>query len=276
MKIFDKTILLTGASGGIGQAIAKELAERGAKLLLTGRKLESLTALKNQLAHPEKHKIIIADITNDKGRQILFNHCLSETQDDGKQGIDILINNAGISEFEFLENQSDASIENIINTNLTSPILLSKLLLPLLKSKSQAALVNIGSSFGSIGYPGFSTYCSSKFGLHGFTEALRRELSDSNIKVSYLAPRATNTSINNNNVVSMNKKLGNAMDDPHVVALAVVKTIEKETIKDKFIGWPEKLFVRINALIPALVDSNLKKQLITIRYYANTNANTKS
>lgn len=264
MKVNNKTILITGASGGIGQSIARVLAEHGAKLLLSGRNAESLIQLRSQLCNPEQHDVVAADITTEEGRYKLLDHCVAE-----KNGIDVLINNAGISGFEFLENQKSCIIEKIIDTNLLSPILLTKLLLPLLRTKPQAAIINIGSSFGSIGYPGFAAYCSSKFGLHGFTEALRREISDSSIKVSYLAPRATHTAINNNSVVSMNEKLGNAMDKPEVVALAVLKTIEKESIIEKFIGWPEQLFVRINGVLPALVDSSLKKQLETVRQFAN-------
>ncbi len=260
MKVNDKTVLLTGASGGIGKAIAVELAKRGAWLVLTGRNEVALNKLKNALENPSRHEVMVADINNASDRKLLTVQC---------GHVDILINNAGISDFEFLEYQREDVIEKMFTTNLLSPVYLTRMFLPILQNKKEAAVVNIGSSFGSIGFPGFASYCASKFGLHGFTEALRRELADTKVKVLYVAPRATKTDINKMSVVTMNEALGNAMDDPEVVARIVADAIEKKSIKDKFIGWPENLFVRINALLPALVDSNLKKQLATIKQHAD-------
>jgi short-subunit dehydrogenase len=141
-------------------------------------------------------------------------------------------------------------------------------LLPLLKQQDDSQIVNIGSTFGSIGYPGFGAYCASKFGLRGFTESLRRELSGSGMQVSYIAPRATDTDLNSDNLVAMNDALGTAMDKPSLVANEVMQIINTPSGADKFLGWPEKLFVRINALLPSIVDSSLRKQLPIIRRYA--------
>ena len=147
-------------------------------------------------------------------------------------------------------------------------MLLTQELLPLLQEQEDARVINIGSTFGSIGYPGFSAYCASKFGLRGFTEALRRELADTGTRVSYIAPRATRTALNTDTVVAMNDELGTAMDDPSQVANEVLAAIHGSARTDKFIGWPEKIFVRINALLPAVVDSSLRKQLPIIRRFA--------
>ena len=156
----------------------------------------------------------------------------------------------------------------MLDINLLSPILLCQEMLPLLGKQAVARIINIGSTFGSIGYPGFSAYCASKFGLRGFTEALRRELDGSAVQVSYIAPRATRTELNSDAVVAMNAELGTAMDDPDAVAAAVIRSIVGSRRSDQYIGWPEKLFVRINALLPGLVDNSLRKQLPVIRRFA--------
>ena len=98
--------------------------------------------------------------------------------------------------------------------------------------------------------------------------ALRRELDGSGISVSYVAPRATRTDLNSRAVVEMNTALGTAMDDPALVADAVMSTIRASRRSDKYLGWPEKLFVRVNALFPRLVDNSLRKQLPIIRRFA--------
>ena len=131
----------------------------------------------------------------------------------------------------------------------------------------RSLVVNLGSTFGSIGYPGFSAYCASKFALRGFSEALRRELADTEMKVLYIAPRATRTSMNSAQVVAMNDELNVAMDDPLEVADQVAQAIIRER-EELYLGWPEKLFVRLNSLLPRVVDQALRKQLPIIQRFA--------
>jgi len=265
MDVRGNHIVLTGATGGIGRAIATELSKDGARLILVARNEQKLSDLVAELGSTD-HRAISADLSDDDGRRRVVEACRGV----GGPGISLLINAAGINEFEMFEKQSAQSIRELLDVNLLSPILLTQELLPVLQQQEQGRVINIGSTFGSIGYPGFSGYCASKFGLRGFTEALRRELADTNIRVSYVAPRATRTDLNSDNVVAMNDELGTAMDDPSLVASEVMRVIRGPANNDKYIGWPEKLFVRINALFPGIVDNSLRKQLPTIRRFAST------
>lgn len=260
MELRGKTVLLTGASGGIGQAIALQLAAAGARLVLVARNTARLATLQAELVakHPADHQIFSADLTNAQERQDL----LAFVRD--LQGIDLLINNAGISQFGLVAQQDYATQ---LSTNLLMPMLLTQTLLPELQRKSSAMIVNVGSAFGSIGYPGFTGYSASKFGLRGFTEALKRELSDSAVQVLYFAPRATDTAINSDAVVAMNRELGNQSDSPALVAAALVQQIQQNQAR-RFIGWPEQLFVRVNAVLPGIVDKALAAKLAVIRRYA--------
>lgn len=263
MDIRNKNVILTGASGGIGRAIAERLSAAGARLILVGRNKQKLAQLASDLGS-DADETVAADLGTSEGRQKLLGFCKTV----GPEGIHLLINNAGVNQFGLFEELSQVVIEDLINTNLVSPILICQDLLPLLKQNAGAQIINIGSTFGSIGYPGFSAYCASKFGLRGFTEALRRELADSGLLVSYIAPRATKTDLNSDNIVAMNDALGTAMDKPSQVADEVMQLISNPGGTDKYLGWPEKLFVRINALLPAVVDSSLRKQLPVIRRFA--------
>ena len=261
MDLQNKTIVLTGASGGIGQAMAKALANEGARLILVGRNTAKLKTLATTL--PGEQRFVEADLTTEQGRDTLGTYCANNGP------IDILINNAGGSAFALIEDQSDRAIEALIALNLSAPILLTKRLLPLLLEAKNGGIVNVGSAFGAIGYPGFSTYCASKFGLRGYSEALRRELADSGLRVFYLAPRATNTAINSQKVAELNRQLGNAVDEPETVASALIKQLKNNQI-NCYVGWPEKFFARLNALLPRLVDSSLAKQLAVIRRLAKS------
>ncbi len=184
--------------------------------------------------------------------------------------ISALINNAGSNQFQFLAQRSAESIEREMQLNLMTPIALSQSALGWLKRPG--VILNIGSTLGSIGYPGYTAYCASKAGLHRFSEALDRELDGAAIRVLYLAPRTTETELNSPRVVELNQKLGNRSDSPQVVAEHVVQMLEQETAA-KWIGWPEKLFARINQVFPRLVSGSIRKQQETIHYFINHSSN---
>jgi short-subunit dehydrogenase len=261
MQLEGKRIVLTGAAGGMGALIASELAAHRARLVLVDLNEERLESLTARLG--AEHTAVAVDLCDTAGRMQLVRSC------EELQGVDILVNAAGISQFALLDAQAAERIQLMTTINLVVPMLLCQDLLPLLKASDEAAIVNIGSTFGSIGHPGFSTYCATKFGLRGFTESLRRELSDTKVGVFYIAPRATQTDMNSEAVVELNRELGNAMDDPEVVVDEIIHLLKTRREGDYFLGWPEKLFVRINGLLPRLVDSSIGKQLATIKRLAS-------
>jgi short-subunit dehydrogenase len=125
----------------------------------------------------------------------------------------------------------------------------------------------LGSVFGTIGYPGHAVYSATKFALRGFSEALRRELDGTNLRVHYLAPRSTRTKFNSSAVEALNEQFGIAMDSPERVAASLLDMLERNRA-EAVIGWPEKLFARLNAMLPRLVDRALAKQLPAIRRYS--------
>jgi short-subunit dehydrogenase len=182
-------------------------------------------------------------------------------------GVNILVNNAGVNPFGLYEDLRAEQIDLALAVNLQAPMHLCRELLPHLLACVPAAIVNTGSVFGSIGFPGYAAYAATKFGLRGFTEALRRELTDSGVSVYYIAPRATRTGINSSAVEQMNRELGVAMDPPERIAAELAAMLQSER-RSVVVGWPEKLFVRVNGLWPAIVDRAVRKQLPIIRRYA--------
>lgn len=258
----SRTVLLTGASGGLGNAIARLLAERGDRLLLQGRNVDRLEQLRRSLTDPERHRVLAADLLDSGGRRQLMQMCREEA------GLDVLINNAGISRFALLGDLADRELADILHTNLLVPMTLTRDLLPLLEQSPEGAVINIGSAFGHIGHPGFTAYSASKAGLFAFTEALRRESADSGVRVHYLAPRAVDTELNTPAVRALNRALRNKSDTPAVVARQCADLLHRPSGQRRFIGWPERLFIKINALFPSLVDSALSKKLPVIRRYA--------
>jgi len=255
MKDLELNVLLTGATGGIGLQTATLLATRGVNLLLTARDETRLKRLRDTLqAFGSRVETVAADIATADGRQQVATAAGAYPG-----GIDVLVNNAGVNRFDRLDRQSDQDLEAVVITNLLAPMLLTRKLLPMLRERQKAVVLNVGSIVGSIGMPGQVAYCSSKFGMHGFSEALRRELQGSSVKVLYVAPRSTDTDMNDALMREMNEQTGVRTDDSAAVARHIVNAITG-TKRERFIGWPERLFVKINALLPGLVDRSLQKQ----------------
>lgn len=253
-SLHGKRVLLTGATGGIGKAALQLLLVCGADIVITGRD----SAVLQQMAAAENGRVqyFAADLNDESHRQALYAKCVQAG------GIDILINNAGISQFS---DHAEQDFTALITTNLLAPMQLTQLFMPMLKQR-QGTVLNIGSTFGSIGYAGFSGYCASKFGLRGYTEALQREMTDSKVKVLYLAPRATKTAINSAQVDALNQALGQGVDSPDRVAKAMIEQLLSGK-KRRYLGSAENIFVRLNALLPALVDKALGNKLSQIKHY---------
>lgn len=180
MQLHEARVVLTGASGGIGLAIASALCASGARVLAVSRHQESLEPLLER--YPLHLCWVGADLTVPGDRRKV----LAAAEAIG--GINLLVNAAGVNHFAMLEQLEDSEINAMLAVNISAPICLTKLLLPLLKQAESAMVVNVGSTYGSIGYPGYASYCATKFALRGFSEALRRELADTRISVLYVAP----------------------------------------------------------------------------------------
>jgi short-subunit dehydrogenase len=261
MKFKGSNILITGAAGGIGSCVARRLAAMGAGLLLTDFRREPLDELADQLAaEGVRVKAIAADIGSAADR-----HALARAAEDF--GVDVLINIAGINPFGMFSEQNDAEIEQAIAINTLAPMLLCRAMLPVLSKNIEAHIVNVGSVFGSLGYPGFAVYSASKFAVRGFTEALRRELADTPVRLHYVAPRATQTALSTDRISAMNKELKVATDQPEVVAAAIESSLRRSR-REVYLGRPERLFALLNSLVPGVIDRSLRKQLAVIRRYA--------
>jgi short-subunit dehydrogenase len=261
MKAKLPRILITGAAGGIGFAVAERLAASGRALLLTDVGTERLERAAGTLAAKGVDVLAApADVTSRTDRERLV-ACAREAD------VNTLVNVAGVNPFGLFAEQAAADIETALMINTCAPMLLCQALLPHLSGLAEAHIVNVGSTFGSIGFPGFCTYSASKYAIRGFSEALRRELADTPIRVHYVAPRATRTALATDRVRAMNDELGVGMDAPETVARAIEKALHRGR-REVYLGLPERIFALLNALAPGIVDRSIKKQLPIIRRHA--------
>jgi short-subunit dehydrogenase len=260
MKLGGCRTLLTGAGSGIGRCLALALAARGAKLALVGRNTERLMAVTREINAAGGHALALPhDLSIPDGHDRLV-----QTAIDRLGGLDLLINNAGVSGFGEFVRENPADIDNLLNTNIAAPLLLTRAVLPFMLDAGRGRIVNVGSILGSIGFPHFAAYSASKFALRGFSEALRRELAGSGVSVTYAAPRTTRTAFNHDALYRLSTDSGAAIDDPETVAALIIGAISADR-DELYIGWPEKFAVRLNALLPGVVSRAISKQVAAAR-----------
>ncbi len=241
MKADQARVLLTGASGGIGQAMAATLRGAGAQVMGVGR-------------HPAPRADspwVQADLTTVEGLAAVAGAAAAWRAN-------VVVHAAGVPAFGPLPGMAPAQMMAVLQANLLAPMALTQALLPQLQRLPKAQIVFVGSALGRIGLPGFSVYGASKAGLHGFAEALRRELAGGPVRVQTLAPRSTRTAFNGSAVQAYNQATGTHSDAPEVVAAALLALIENEAA-EAFLGFPERLAVRLNGLLGALLDGSFVK-----------------
>jgi short-subunit dehydrogenase len=181
--------IVTGASSGIGHAIALQLGQAGAELVVTARRESRLAQLGLEIASLGRKVVtIIGDITDAGLRQKLVDTAQRELG-----GLDLLVNNAGIGASGPFAAASGERMRKVMEVNFFAPVELTRIAVPLLRQGKQPLVCNIGSVLGHVAIPDASEYCASKFALRGFTESLRAELAAEGIDVLLVSPSTTDT-----------------------------------------------------------------------------------
>ncbi|HET9119815.1 MAG TPA: SDR family NAD(P)-dependent oxidoreductase [Solirubrobacterales bacterium] len=180
MELAGKRMLLSGATGGLGRAIAVDLAVRGASLVLSSRKAEELQRLAESLpGDASRHVPVVADLAEAGAAEDLIERA-------GE--LDGLVANAALPASGRLENFSSEEVQRALRVNLESPILFARALGPRLEAKRQGHMVFIASLSGKVGSPRSSLYSATKFGLRGFAFGLREDLHPHGVGVSVVSP----------------------------------------------------------------------------------------
>lgn len=250
----NKVIWITGASSGIGEALAYVLSAKGARLILSARRKEELARVKGncEKAAQAGIRVLPLDLAQADTLQLtteaaiqIFGH------------IDILVNNGGISQRSLVAGTSLAVDRRIMEVNFFGPIALTKHLLPHFIRQRHGHFVNVSSLTGKFGTPFRSGYAASKHALHGFFDAVRAEHHRDNIKVSMICPGFIHTPITFSALTATGEPL-NKMDEAQYkgkpaewCARKIARAIEKEK-EEVYIGGREVYGVYIKRFFPAL------------------------
>jgi short-subunit dehydrogenase len=191
----DKLVMIiTGASSGIGAETARRMARDGLHLTLAARRAERLQGVAKEVEQLGGEALVVqTDVTRDEDLQRMFDATLERW---GR--VDVLLNNAGVGRGKPLADKTEAEIRADVNVNLIGVIESSRLVLPIMLRQGAGHIINLSSLSGLVASPGATIYCAAKFGVVGFSDALRRELRGSGVHVSMFCPGYTPSEIDPN------------------------------------------------------------------------------
>ena len=184
----NKTVIITGGSDGVGAATARLFAEAGANLMLVARGKKKLDAVADELRDKTRVEIFAMDVADTEACVDVFKKAQFEFG-----SVDILVNNAGYHARGAVEAVTSDELARMVDVNLRSPIILSRIALPYLREAGEGAIINVGSLAGRVVYPGASVYSTTKSGLRLFTYGLAEEMRDSKIKIGLISPGPVST-----------------------------------------------------------------------------------
>ncbi len=238
-----KTVVVTGASSGIGRAVALELAKRGASLVLAARRAAELDAVAQLCrASGTSATTVVTDVRDRDA-------CNRLIETAGR--VDVLINNAGFAIFDAIENARPDELESMMQTNYFGTVFCTQAVLPQMLARREGTIVNVASIAGIMGYARMGGYCATKFAMIGFSEALRNEVLGRGVRVAIVCPGTTETEFF---VKAERGKMPAASRlilgvTPERVARVVVRSAEDGTYR-RIVPWAAGAYMRLKEMFP--------------------------
>ena len=255
MELSGKMAIVTGASRGIGQALAKNLVKHHCGLLLTALEEDELLSLYNELrTYPVSVSAMAADLSDPESRKNLINWIIEQ-----KEKPDILVNNAGMGgDFGRFEEQDLGNIEKTVSINISGIVHLTHELIPVLKRRPCAKIVNISSGIARLPYPGLTVYGATKAFISSFSESLSCELAGTSVDVLCFHPGFTRTSFIRTSRMDLGKIPRRLIHTPEDVASKLVQAIKKDK-QWEYSDFATRFSARLGALLPSRLRTSILK-----------------
>lgn len=261
MSFYGKIVWITGASSGIGEALAYAFAEEGARLVISSRRREALEKVREKAQNSSDVLVLPLDLSDISQMEPAVKKVKEQF---GR--IDILINNGGVSQRgNVMETPLDVE-RQIMEVNFFGTVALTKSVLPIMERQKDGHVVVISSILGKFAIPGRATYCASKHALQGYFGALEKELEKKKIKVSLICPGFIRTNVSKNAVTSDGTS-HDSMDDGQAGGMSaeecardIIKAVKKNR-SEVYIGGKEILMVYLKRYVPSIFNSVVRKRV---------------
>ncbi|KAA8731885.1 SDR family oxidoreductase [Acinetobacter qingfengensis] len=256
----NQRVWITGASSGIGQALAIQFAEQGAHVILSARRLPQLEQVRQSLKHPERHHCVAMDITDEKQVAQIVAQVFTTIGT-----IDVLINNAGLSQRALITDTTMATERKIMEVDYFAQVHLTKQILPYLVQQKSAQIVFISSVAGLLGTQYRASYSAAKAAIHMWANSCRAEYADQGISVSVIFPGFVQTNVSFN---ALNGKGEAQQHQDEAIAQGLAandfarQAVKALAVKKEYIvigGHKEKLGVAVSRLSPQFLYKMIRK-----------------
>jgi uncharacterized protein len=238
VNLGGRTVLLTGATGGLGQAIARALARRGASLVLSGRRADAL----DELAAELRARAVVCDLSVRADVERLASEA---------SAVDVLVANAGVPASGVISSNSVEQLDRALDVNLRAPMVLARLLAPGMAERGGGHIVFVNSTSGKTGTVGQSIYSATKFGLRGYAQGIREDLRPLGVGVSSVFPGfIRDAGMFHDSGASLPSYVGTRTPDD--VASAVIRAIEEDRSEIDVAPLPVRLGSAVQGLVPEL------------------------
>lgn len=257
---YGKTIWVTGASSGIGEALVYALSEKGANLIISARRTSELERIKQACAHPQNVNILAIDLSSEESVQLAISTCLKE-----HVRIDMLFNNGGISQRAEAIDTDISVVRRMMEVDFFSNIALSQAVARHMKSNGGGHLIITSSLMGKWGFYLRSAYAAAKHALHGYYDSMRMEVEPHNIRITLLTPGFIASDISKHALNDRGESTGE-MDNNQAGGMSTTQCAEAilngvAAGKTEFgIGGKELLGLKLRRFVPALFEKILRKQ----------------
>ncbi len=259
-NLADQVVWITGASSGLGEALAKAFAAQDAQVILTARRVEVLEQVRQTLKSPERHLVVAADVTNEADVRHAYATVLEQ-----KGRIDYLINNAGLSQRALIQDTTMQTERAIMEVDYFSQVFFTKTVLPTFLSQKSGRIVFVSSVAGLLGTQYRATYSAAKAAIHLWANSLRAEVAEHGVQVSVIFPGFVKTNVSFNALNGEGKPQGhqdsaieNGLDADEFAQTVLAALLEGQ----EYIvvgGLKEKLGVLVSRLSPKLLYKMIRK-----------------
>ncbi len=259
MKFSGQIVWITGASSGIGEALAYAFAREGAKLVLSSRRTAELERVRRACERPDDHIVVTLDLARVADLPLAVGEVLAR-----RGHVDILVNNGGVSQRALAKDASLAVERALMEVNYFGPVALTKSLLPFMLARETGHIVVVSSVMGYVGTPGRSTYAAAKHALHGWFDSLRAEIWRHNVHVTLACPGYVATAVSANALGPRGDSHGQTDTthrgaiSPEYCAAAIIRGVARGQ-EEIYVGGREVLGIYLKRYVPWLFSRIVRK-----------------
>lgn len=264
MRFEQKVVWITGASSGIGEALAHAFAREGARLVLSSRRPEELERVRRACARPDDHVVVPLDLRRGETFPSVVGEVLARCR-----RIDVLVNNGGVSQRALATNTAPEVERTLMEVNYFGPVALTRAVLPSMRANRAGQVVVVSSVMGYIGTPGRSTYAAAKHALHGYFDSLRAEVEREGIKVTLACPGYVRTAVSANALGPQGER-NDRTDPTHLsgiapekCATAIVRGVARGQ-QEIYVGGWEVAGIYLKRFAPWLLSRLLRRMTFSV------------